>query len=230
MKIFKKIALSASGSARQKRAEIFRRNFRLDEKMKILDIGSESGDNIHQVLNGTKVSPESVFIADIELEAINRGHKRFGFQPVLLDETGKLPFEDGFFDIVYCSSVIEHVTIAKEKIWETTSDKEFFDAAWEKQKMLAAEIERVGRQYFVQTPARGFPVESHTWLPFFDFLSRRWQIKVMSLTNKFWVKQSIPDFNLLDREQMAQLFPGARIVFEKKFGLVKSIMAIKSSR
>lgn len=230
MSKIKEIIWSASRKIRLKRAEMFRRNFNFDETTKILDIGSESGENIHLVLNGTNVLPQNVFIADIDGEAINRGNEKFGFQPVLLYELDKLPFANEFFDIVYCSSVIEHVTVPKEKVWEIVSEKEFRETAWEKQKMLAEEINRVGRQFFVQTPARSFPVESHIWLPFFGFLSRPIQIKIMLLTNKFWIKEAIPDFNLLNEKQMAELFPGAEIVFEKKFGLVKSIMAIKRSR
>lgn len=230
MKALRRIVWAASKRARQKRAEIFRRNFGLNKKTRILDIGSESGENINLVLSGTGIAPENVFIADIDAPSISSGNEKFGFQPVLLDESGVLPFEDLFFDIVYCSSVIEHVTAPKDNVWGIASEKEFRRAAWAKQKLLAEEIRRVGREYFVQTPARNFPIESHTWLPFFSFLPRPLQIKTMLLTNKFWIKQALPDFNLLGAKEMAELFPDAEIVFEKKFGLVKSIMAIKSLR
>jgi SAM-dependent methyltransferase len=230
MKKLKEIVWSASKKARQKRAEVFLRKFKLDETTKILDLGSESGENINLVLSGTKILPENVYLADIDESAVKSGSEKFGFKPVILNEEINLPFEKDFFDVVYCSSVIEHATVAKEKIWEISSGRDFQTAAWENQKALADEIRRVGRQYFVQTPARGFPVESHTWLPFFDYLPRPFQIKVMFITNKFWIKQAIPDFNLLDEKQMAELFPDAEIVFERKFGLVKSIMAIKSLR
>jgi SAM-dependent methyltransferase len=230
MNKLKKIIWSVSNKNRQKRAEIFRGSFDFDEATKILDIGSESGENINLALRGTKVLPGNVYIADINGDEINKGKDKFGFQPVLIYELNELPFEDKFFDIVYCSSVIEHVTVPKEKVWEIVSESEFQKKAWEKQKLLAREINRVGRQFFVQTPARGFPIETHTWLPFVGYLSRPLQIKVMTLTNKFWIKEAIPDFNLLDEKQMAELFPDAEIVFEKKFGFVKSIMAIKSLR
>lgn len=230
MNKLREIVWSASKKARAKRADIFRRNFHLDKTTRILDIGSENGENIKQVLSGTEVVPENVFIADIDAGALKSGRHRFGFQTVLLDESGVLPFAENYFDIVYCSSVIEHVTVEKERVWEIVSETDFQQAAWENQKLLAREIRRVGRQYFVQTPARNFPIESHTWLPFFAFLPRPFQIKAMLQTNKFWIKQALPDFNLLDGVQIAELFPDAEILFEKKFGLVKSIMAIKSLR
>lgn len=230
MNKLREMVLNASRRAREKRAAIFRRHFRLDETTRVLDIGSETGENIHLVLSGTAVKPENVFIADIEADAIKQGGERFGYQTVLLDESGRLPFDDDAFDLVYCSSVIEHATVPKDKVWTLTAEKDFRDAAWKTQKFLANEIRRVGRQYFVQTPARSFPIESHSWLPFVAVLPRPALLKAMRLTNKFWIKRTAPDFNLLDAEQMQRLFPDAEIVLEKKFGLVKSIMALKRAR
>lgn len=230
MNKLQEIVWAASRNARKKRAATFRRNFQISETTKILDIGSENGENINLVLSGTKFLPENVFIADIDGEAIKSGHEKFGFEPVLLDESGALPFADKRFDIVYCSSVIEHVTVAKGKVWEMISGADFRAEAWEKQNSFAKEIARVGRAYFVQTPSRAFPIESHTWLPFFSYLPRPSLVKAMRVSNRYWIKQAIPDFNLLTGREMAKLFPEAEIISEKKFGLVKSIMAIKTLR
>jgi len=230
MNRLQEIVWSASRRARRKRAAIFRQRFKLDEMTRILDIGSEKGENINLVLTGTRVSPENVFIADIEADAINYGREKFGYQTVLLDESGRLPFADGEFDVVYCSSVIEHVTVPKSEIWEITDENEFRRAAWENQKKFALEVRRVGKSFFVQTPNRGFLIESHSWLPLAGFLPRPWLLKVLRLSNQFWIKGAPPDFNLLDARQMAELFPEAEIVLEKKFGLVKSVMAMKITR
>ncbi len=138
---------AASRRARQKRARIFRQRFDLNETTRVLDIGSENGENINLVLTGTSVAPENVFIADIEAEAINFGRERFGYQTILLDESGRLPFADGEFDVVYCSSVIEHVIVAKSEIWQITNESEFRRAAWANQKKIAAEIRRVGKSF-----------------------------------------------------------------------------------
>ena len=59
---------------------------------------------------------------------------------------------DGAFDVVFSNSVIEHV--------ET----------YENQRRMAAEIRRVGRRYFVQTPNRHFPLEPHFLVPGFQLL------------------------------------------------------------
>src|SRR6476660_4598956 len=58
------------------------------------------------------------------------------------DAASGLPFADEQFDLVYCSSVIEHVAPARRAAF-------------------AAELRRVGRGWFVQTPAVSFPIEPH---------------------------------------------------------------------
>ncbi len=65
---------------------------------------------------------------------------------VLADATERLPFEDGAFDLAYSSSVVEHV-------------------APEQRAAFAAEVRRVARGWYVQTPARSFPIEPHALLP-----------------------------------------------------------------
>jgi SAM-dependent methyltransferase len=65
---------------------------------------------------------------------------------VRADVTEGLPFSDGQFDLAYCSSVIEHVPP-------------------EHRAAFAAEVRRVARGWFVQTPALSFPIEPHSLLP-----------------------------------------------------------------
>jgi SAM-dependent methyltransferase len=72
---------------------------------------------------------------------------------VQADASEGLPFADREFDLVYCSSVIEHVPPARRAAF-------------------AAEIRRVGRGWFVQTPAFSFPIEPHSLLPGAHWLPR----------------------------------------------------------
>lgn len=223
-----KIIWNFSARARQKRAALFRSYFKIDAQTKILDLGSENGTNIFNVLKNTNYDPANVYIADINPQAIEYGRENYGFNPVLISENDKIPFPDKFFDIIYCSSVIEHVTISKTDIWKWTDGEKFKKASFERQKDFACEIIRLGKQYFVQTPCKTFPVESHTWLPLVGYLPRRSFLPVLKLSNRFWVKDAEPDFNLLGKSEMKQLFPDAEIVSENKFGLTKSVMAIKN--
>jgi SAM-dependent methyltransferase len=225
MNLITKVVLAASKKARQKRAEIFHKYFKIDASTKILDLGSEDGSNIASILAGTEYDAANVYIADIDNDLIQKGRENFGFTPILLDESGALPFSDVFFDIVYCSSVIEHITVPKESVWSRQIN--FAATAKHHQEQFAKEIVRVGKGYFVQTPARSFPIESHSWLPFIGYLSHQTQITVFKITNSFWVKKTIPDFRLLHKSEMAELFPNAEIVSEISFGLTKSLMAVK---
>lgn len=218
----------SSARARQRRAALFRDAFPLDGNTRILDLGSETGSNIRSVLNGTPVLPENTYIADINRDLIERGAKQFGFQPVLVGENGQLPFPDGYFDIVYCSSVIEHVTLPKNEVWSTKSGKEFRERSLAHQRAFAREIQRVGRQFFVQTPYRWFVVESHSWLPFVGWLPREMIVPILKASRKFWPKWTAPDWHLLNKRQLASMFEGAEIRDEKWCGLTKSIMAVKS--
>jgi SAM-dependent methyltransferase len=218
-----------SGKARQKRAALFRSRFTLDENTRILDLGAEGGANIHAVLAGTRVLPKNVYIADIFPQFVEEGARRYGYVPVLVGESGPLPFPDQFFDVVFCSSVIEHVTLPKSRVWKEYSTRRFRDESLKRQKEFAAEIERLGKQYFVQTPYRHFPVEAHSWLPFVAWLPRWLLLPVLRLAHFVWVTKPVPDWYLLDRRELRELFGEAKIVDEKFFGLTKSIMAVKSA-
>lgn len=228
--ILKNAFESFSAASRAERTRVFQESFFFDEFTKLLDLGSEDGSNIAEVIKGMNLRPENVSIADIDSDAIDRGSKVHGFTPILLKDEGKLPFSDRYFDVVFCSSVIEHVTVPKSEIWTIRSSKRFRERSIESQRDFAKEIERIGRQYFVQTPNRAFPLESHTWLPLVGTMPREIFVPLMSVTNRFWPKKSIPDFNLLDTSEMQKLFPEAKIVIERKYGFTKSIMAIKSDK
>ncbi|NTU72463.1 MAG: methyltransferase domain-containing protein [Coriobacteriia bacterium] len=205
---------------------MFREHFALSAETTVLDVGSEAGHNIHAVLADTPVRPENVSIADIGADAVEQGAALYGFTPVVLDESGRLPFDDGSFDIVYCSSVIEHVTVPKSVVWSMRSGDEFKRAALERQAQFASELTRVGRSYYLQTPYRHFPVESHSWLPFVAWLPRPALLAVLRFTNRFWVKRTDPDWYLLDRRQLESLFPGSEIIAERSLGLTKSLMVM----
>jgi hypothetical protein len=230
MSVISSLALRLSQNARRKRVDLFRHWFSVDKRTRILDIGSEDGSNIFNVLDGLEFDPCNVFIADIDENSVTSGRRRYGFTGVAIDEMGSLPFGPASFDIVYCSSVIEHVTVAHSEIWEHTNGRTFRDAALKHQRAFADEIRRIGKNYFVQTPAAGFPVESHTWLPLAGYLPRGFLLPTMRVANRVWPKASIPDFNLLTENDLAQMFPEAAIQKETFLGLTKSLMAVKSDK
>ena len=215
--------------SRQRRAAMFRRFFKINESTRILDLGGGNGVHVHAVLHGLPIQPSNVHVADISRQAVEQAEDRFGFTPVVLQESGPLPFDKWSFDIVFCSSVLEHVTVPKGDVWKLPDERIFSERAREQQRAFAGEISRIGLGYFVQVPFRGFPIETHTWLPLFAQLPRPWQVAVMRQTNRFWIKKTKPDFYLPTKDEFASFFPGAVLELEHAGGFVKSLIAIKAS-
>jgi SAM-dependent methyltransferase len=121
----------------------------------------------------------------------------------------KLPFADREFDIVFSSSVIEHVPAHLHA-------------------SFAAEIRRVGRRYFVQTPNRYFPIDPHYLLPFFHFLPQRWQRALNRRFTLGWQPRGEwEEITLLSGRDVARLFPDAELHRERVLGLTKSLMAVR---
>lgn len=117
---------------------------------------------------------------------------------VQADVLSGLPFADGEFDLVHCSSVIEHV-------------------APEDRPAFIAELRRVGRRLFLQTPAYSFPIEPHAVLPFAHWLPP-------GLRRRYWrlgVQGHWEDVALLRRGELEAL-TGLRPAAERIGPLAKS--------
>src|SRR5689334_5018699 len=134
-----------------------------------------------------------------------------------------LPFADQAFDIVFSNSVIEHVGDA------------------ESQRRFADEVMRVGRSWWVQTPNRWFPVEQHLLTPIVHWLPKPWQraivprFTVWSLVTRlsedrrrFYLEHYLGEVRLLSAAELRDLFPGARLIRERFWGLTKSLIAWRS--
>ncbi len=121
---------------------------------------------------------------------------------VRADATEGLPFADREFDLVYCSSVIEHVAPARRAAF-------------------AAELRRVGRGWLVQTPAWSFPLEPHSLLPFAHWLPS-------DLRRRYWRLGAAgrwEEIALLRRSELEELFGPARA---ERFGpLAKSWVSVR---
>lgn len=125
---------------------------------------------------------------------------------VRADATVHLPFADGEFDLVYSSSVVEHIPPAQRAAF-------------------ARELLRVGRGLYVQTPAYSFPLEPHALLPFAHWLPA-------AVRKPYWrlgAQGHWEDVHLLRRREVAALFPGTTIVPERVGPLAKSWIAVRAA-
>ncbi len=222
--MLKKLFKYYSTNARAKRTRIFKSFFAITDTTRILDLGGGDG----KMISSMGLNNKNIYVADFDKEALRLASER-GLNIVQLDESGKIPCAKNEYDIIFSNSVIEHVTVDKEDVYKIKNQKAFKEAAWQRQKYFASEIQAKCDKYYVQTPYKYFIIESHSWLPIIIVLvPRKVQIAMIRFFNKFWPKQTSPDWNLLTAKEMQLLFPGAKIVKEKSFFMTKSLIAIKS--
>lgn len=191
----------------------------------IVDLGGGNGEFME--LFGEEKSDYEILIADISKSSLKEARKK-GFKTLLLKESDPLPFNDQEVDVIFCNSVIEHCTIAKSSMWTIIGNDQFKDKALKAQFFFAQEIERVSKSYFVQTPNISFPIESHSLFPFAAKLSRPYQISLIKFLNKFWVKKTSPDWNLLTKSDMESLFPNGNVIEKKWLGFSKEIITYRN--
>ncbi len=180
-----RLASPFAARARARRHERFFALAQLAPGARVLDVGCGS--------LGLRALEAELDITGVDL------HERPGYPGpfVRADAAAGLPFADREFDLVYCSSVIEHVAPARRAAF-------------------AAEIRRVGRGWLVQSPARSFPIEPHALLPGAHWLPVR-------LRRAYWrlgAAGEWEDIPLLSRGEMEALFGPARA--ERVGPLVKS--------
>jgi hypothetical protein len=95
----------------------------------------------------------------------------------------------------------------------------------------------VGKNLYVQTPYRWFPIEPHFLAFFVHWLPRSWHKRVIPLFSiRGWFRKGddvevgklVEEVRLLSVAEMKQLFPDCEIHRERVFGFVKSLIAVRS--
>lgn len=192
------------------------RQERFGNFVQVLDL--KKSDNILDV-GGTGVTwIGSGFEKNVTLLNLTFDNENKSFNCVLGDACNMIMFPDKSFDVIYSNSVIEHV-------------------GKERQNEFAKEINRVGKKYWVQTPYRHFPIESHLVFPLFQYfpegiqklIALRWPYSHyrMGNTKKEVIIDEISKTYLLNKEELLDLFADAEIFEEKFFGFTKSIVALR---
>lgn len=129
-----------------------------------------------------------------------------------------LEYDDQSFDVAFSNSVIEHVH------------------TWENQLGFAAEVRRVGKKLWIQTPSYWFPIEPHYLTPFVHWLPKSWRRRVLrNFSTWGWIERPsqetvdgrVDEIRLLTRREMQQLFPDCEIVTERFLLIPKSYIAVR---
>jgi ubiquinone/menaquinone biosynthesis C-methylase UbiE len=118
---------------------------------------------------------------------------------------------DNEFDLAFSNSVIEHV------------------GPPEKQAALAREVRRVAPSYWVQTPSIWFPIEAHTYMPFWWFypkslkryIMERWRKRIPART------RMVETTTVILRRDFSEMFPDGKIWTERFLGITKSYVAYR---
>jgi len=192
----------------------FAREFALTPETRVLDVGGTP-----DCWRWLPAPPRLVFLNT------PRARAEVGEAAAWVAGDGRLlPFADGAFDIVFSNSVIEHV-----------GDRD-------SQRLFAAEVRRVGRAYWVQTPNRWFPVEQHLLTPLIHWLPKRWQralvprftvwsaiVRTTPDRRQFFLDHYLNEVRLLSARELKELFPRARVIRERFCGWTKSLVAFEKS-
>ena len=164
------------------------------------------------------VPPANITIYNIsenEAQAISADVKE---EPrIVIYDGKKIPAADLEFDLLICNSVLEHVNP-------------------EDRPRLAAEMVRVAKRIFVQTPAYSFPIEPHFVMPFIHWLPRQlgyylahvspWRL--LSKPTHETICQYWWGTQLLKEEELKGLFPDGAVEYERIIGIVKSYYVVLS--
>jgi hypothetical protein len=200
---------------RARRMALLARTIGITRDTRVLDVGGTV-----DIWRLAPVMPRLVL-----LNQARARHEIGSAEAVVLGDGTSLPFADRSFDLVFSNSVIEHVGSRAE------------------QARFASEIARVGRQYWVQTPNRYFPIEHHLWTPFVHWLPRRWQAAILTrfsiwklVTNydaaqrEFYVQHYLDSIRLLSASDLAALFTDGVVARERCLGWTKSLVAYRDIR
>jgi Methyltransferase domain len=180
---------------------------RLPRPIKILDVGGRAifWENSGWADRG-----------DVEISSLNlvrEPERHSNIKSLVGNATDLSEFADGSFDVAFSNSVIEHLF------------------TFENQRRMAAEIQRVGKTFWVQTPNFWFPIEPHFLFPGWQWMPESLRISMVRRWKCGWLgpypevaaaRNAVKEIRLLDKVELRAIFPNATLVPERFLGLVKS--------
>lgn len=215
--IFRRLADSESPTSfanklRSRRFHLFESLVaRLPRPVRLLDGG---GTNVFWERRGWAGRPEFE-ITTINVGAEEKRHENL--EPLAGDATDLSRFEDCSFDVVFSNSVIEHLFTL------------------ENQRRMAAEVQWVGKAYWVQTPNFWFPMEPHFHIVGWQWLPESVRISMLVKKRCGWAgpyedretaRKIVEEVRLMKAHELRALFPRAKLVAERFCGFAKPWTAI----
>lgn len=197
---------------RRRRMQTFFRLFQPTRQTRILDVGG-----LPRLWDGAATQAQTTII---NLQPLPSHEARFlrPNQTFVQGDGTRLTWDDKAFDIVFSNSVIEHLGTLKKQI------------------AFARECRRVGKAYWIQTPAREFPVEPHFLTLFLHWFPKSLQKRLLRWLSLWgWlarpqpvaVEAAVAEVRLLTLREFKRLFPDGQILVERWLGLPKSYIAYK---
>ncbi|MDF7825436.1 class I SAM-dependent methyltransferase [Pontiellaceae bacterium B12227] len=200
------LLLKLGGGQREKRMARMLDRIRFKDGMRVLDVGGSGDWNWESVDADISITTINLYPAtEVSLENYVQG-----------DACDMHMFQDGEFDLVFSNSVIEHLP------------------SKDHQQRMAAEIKRVGKTYWVQTPNKHFPLELHLCCPFIQYFPVKFRIAFAKIWPFSFEKMrgrtegAVADAQaiLQTKKQFNVLFPGTKLICEKFMGMTKSLIVI----
>jgi hypothetical protein len=199
---------SLSNRLRAKRFQAFEEFVaKMPRPIRVLDVG---GENSYWEKRGWADR------GDVQITILNvfqQEKRNANITPVVGDATNLHQFADSSFDIVFSNSVIEHLF------------------TFENQARMAAEVRRVGKAFWVQTPNFWFPMEPHFLIPCWQWMPTNVRVALLRRWRCGWhercpdrdrAKELVTEVRLMTAKELKVLFPAAKVIPERFGGMVKS--------
>ena len=201
---------SLAARFRQRGFDLFRRLLNdLPRPITILDVGGTPA--FWETMSGTDQAEVRITLVNVLTQIATRPW----MTSLVADATQLSGIGDRQYDVVFSHSLIEHV------------------GDFPQQQRVAAEICRVGRRYFVQTPNFWFPIEPHFLCPGFHWLPlgvRAWLVShfrlgwIERIPDRVTARRAVAGIRLLRPAELRALFPGATLYEVRLLGLAQSLI------
>lgn len=174
--------------AREAMLERFMNALQVGPDSKVLDIGVTPDVSLSESNHFEQRFPYPHNLTATSIEDVSGLQAKFPQVTFMQTSGDRLPFEDGQFDAVFCSAVIEHV------------------GTREQQSTFLSEVARVGKSFMLTTPNRWFPLDFHTILPLVHWLPQSAHQRILRALGKdFWAETS--NLNLMSRSDFMSMKP-----------------------